>query len=109
MDGLGELERLVLSEIDRLRAPEPRALSARRPVRAGATADRRREPEDGPLDPDPEVALTQIVAWLADRPDRDAVVSRLLARLGIEESEAPASEPRPEHADTDAVPPPPSV
>jgi hypothetical protein len=87
VDGLGELERLVLSEIDRLTVGDrPRAPSTRRrddEVQNGG--DQRLTPIT-PLDSDTGVAVMQILGWLSVRGDRDAVVAELVERLTAEGS-----------------------
>lgn len=82
IDGLGELERLVLSEIDRLGVAEhPRQASSRRHTADAPTGSDQHTPTNTVLDSDPDIALAQIVDWLANQPARDAVVADLLVRL----------------------------
>jgi hypothetical protein len=109
IDGLGELERLVLSEIDRLALPEqPRPAPTRRHARDVHNGGDQRTAATQPLDSDPGVAVEQIVGWLVDRPDRDAVVADLLSRLGIEIQEPGADNAIQPQADADTVPPAPA-
>jgi len=106
IDGLGELERLVLSEIDKLASAEqPRPAPARRHARDMHNGGDQRMPASGPLDSDPDVAVEQIIGWLADRPDRDAVVAELLSRLGIEVRGPGTDDPVQPQSDADTVPP----